>query len=61
MLNGNAMQKMENACGVQLFHMNGAIDITCKVNEVSFTPNVKYDTACTVDERFVRPWQPVCS
>jgi hypothetical protein len=25
---------------------------------VSLTPHAKYDTACTIEERFVRPWQP---
>jgi hypothetical protein len=24
---------------------------------VSLTPHAKYDTACTIDERFERPWQ----
>jgi hypothetical protein len=23
------------------------------------TPHAKYDTACTFDERFERPWQPL--
>jgi hypothetical protein len=23
------------------------------------TPHAKYDTACTIDERFERPWQPL--
>jgi hypothetical protein len=26
---------------------------------VSLTLDAKYDTACTIDERFERPWQPV--
>jgi hypothetical protein len=26
---------------------------------VSLTLHAKYDTACTIDERFVRPWQPL--
>jgi hypothetical protein len=29
------------------------------VHAVSLTPQAKYDTACTIDERFERPWQPV--
>jgi hypothetical protein len=40
--------------------------ITCGVNDtastmhsVSLTPHAKYDTACTIDERFERPWQPL--
>jgi hypothetical protein len=27
------------------------------VHAVSLTPHAKYDTACTIDERFERPWQ----
>jgi hypothetical protein len=23
------------------------------------TPHAKYDTTCTIDERFERPWQPL--
>jgi hypothetical protein len=29
------------------------------VHAVSLTPHAKYDTACTIDERFERPWQPL--
>jgi hypothetical protein len=29
-----------------------------KMHAVSMTPHAKYDTACTIDERFERPWQP---
>jgi hypothetical protein len=28
-----------------------------KMHAVSLTPHAKYDTACTIDERFKRPWQ----
>jgi hypothetical protein len=27
------------------------------MHAVSMTPHAKYDTACTIDERFERPWQ----
>jgi hypothetical protein len=30
-----------------------------KMHAVSLTPHAKYDTACTIDERFERPWQPL--
>jgi hypothetical protein len=30
-----------------------------KRHAVSMTPHAKYDTACTIDERFERPWQPL--
>jgi hypothetical protein len=30
-----------------------------KMHAVSLTPYAKYDTACTIDERFERPWQPL--
>jgi hypothetical protein len=26
---------------------------------VPLTPHAKYDTACTIDERFEQPWQPL--
>jgi hypothetical protein len=35
---------MHDACGV--------IDTACTVHAVSLTPHAKYDTACTIDERF---------
>jgi hypothetical protein len=31
----------------------------CKMHAVSLTPHAKYDTACTIDEQFERPWQPL--
>jgi hypothetical protein len=30
-----------------------------KKHAVSMTPHAKYDTACMIDERFERPWQPL--
>jgi hypothetical protein len=30
-----------------------------KMHAVSLTPHAKYDTACTIDERFEPPWQPL--
>jgi hypothetical protein len=30
-----------------------------KMHAGSLTPHAKYDTACTIDERFERPWQPL--
>jgi hypothetical protein len=44
-------KKMINACGVS--------DTACTMHEVSLTPHAKYDTVCTIDERFQRPWQPL--
>jgi hypothetical protein len=41
------MQKMKNACGVN--------DNASTIHAVS--PHAKYDTECTIDERFERPWQ----
>jgi hypothetical protein len=29
------------------------------MHAVSLTPHAKYDTTCTIDERFERPWQPL--
>jgi hypothetical protein len=29
-----------------------------KMHAVSLTPHAKYDTACMINERFERPWQP---
>jgi hypothetical protein len=31
----------------------------CMMHAVSFTLHEKYDTACTIDERIERPWQPL--
>jgi hypothetical protein len=42
---------MHDACGV--------IDIACMVHAVPLTPHAKYDTACTINEQFERPWQPL--
>jgi hypothetical protein len=42
---------MDSACGV--------IDTACTMPAVSLTPHAKYDTACTIDERFERAWQPL--
>jgi hypothetical protein len=30
-----------------------------KMHAVSMAPQAKYDTACTIDERLERPWQPL--
>jgi hypothetical protein len=30
-----------------------------KMHAMSLTTHTKYDTACTIDERFERPWQPL--
>jgi hypothetical protein len=46
MQNSDGMQKNKNACGVT-------------VHAVSLTPHAKYDTACTIGERFEWPWQPL--
>jgi hypothetical protein len=43
--------RMHDACGV--------IDTACTVHVVSLTPHAKYDTACTINERFEWPWQPL--
>jgi hypothetical protein len=51
MQNSDGMQKMKNACGV--------IDTACTVHAGSLTPHAKYDTLCTIDEGFERPWQPL--
>jgi hypothetical protein len=29
------------------------------MHAVTMTPHAKYDTACTIDERIERPWQPL--
>jgi hypothetical protein len=44
-------KKIKRACGVN--------DTACTVHAVSLTPHAKYDTACTIDERSERPWQPL--
>jgi hypothetical protein len=44
-------KKVKNACGVN--------DTACTMHAVSLTPHAKYDIACTIDERFERPWQPL--
>jgi hypothetical protein len=51
MQNSDGMQNIKNACGVN--------DTACTVHAVSLTLYAKYDTACTIDERFERPWQPL--
>jgi hypothetical protein len=43
--------KIKNACGVN--------DTACTVHTVSLTPHAKYDTACTIDKQFERPWKPL--
>jgi hypothetical protein len=30
-----------------------------KMHAVPMTPHAKYDTECTINERFERPWQPL--
>jgi hypothetical protein len=50
--NGFAMQKkIKNACCVN--------NTACTVIAVSLTPHAEYNTTCTIDERFVWPWQPL--
>jgi hypothetical protein len=44
-------KKIKNACGVN--------DTACTVHAGSLTPHAKYDTACTIDGRFERIWQPL--
>jgi hypothetical protein len=51
MQNAMLCKKIKNACG--------ANDTACTVHAVSLTPHAKYDTACTIDKRFKRPWQPL--
>jgi hypothetical protein len=29
------------------------------MHDVPLTPHAKYDTACTINERFEQPWQPL--
>jgi hypothetical protein len=41
----------KNACGVNY--------TAHTVHALSLTPHGDYDTACTIDERFERPWQPL--
>jgi hypothetical protein len=43
--------RMHDACGVN--------DTVCTVYAVSLTMHAKYDTACTIDERFEWPWHPL--
>jgi hypothetical protein len=43
--------RIHDACSV--------IDTACTVHAVSLIPHAKYDTACTIDEWFERPWQPL--
>jgi hypothetical protein len=60
MQNSDGMQK--NACGVNETACTcacGINDTACTMHAVSLTPHAKYDTACTIDERFERPWQPL--
>jgi hypothetical protein len=37
----------------------GVIDTEWTMHAVSLTRHVTYDTACTIDQRFERPWQPL--
>jgi hypothetical protein len=30
-----------------------------RCQNIKMTPHANYDTACTIDERFERPWQPL--
>jgi hypothetical protein len=56
MRNGFAMQKMD------VHHLQCACGVICNVctlHEVPLTPHAKFDTTCTMDERFVRPWRPL--
>jgi hypothetical protein len=34
------------------------IETACTMHAVSLTPLAKYDTACTIGQQFLRPWQP---
>jgi hypothetical protein len=43
--------RMQGACGI--------IDTACTVHAMSLTAHAKYNTACTIDERFERSWQPL--
>jgi hypothetical protein len=45
------MQKIKYACSVN--------DTACTMHAMVLTPHAKYDTKCTLDERFDRPWQPL--
>jgi hypothetical protein len=44
-------KKNKNACGV--------IDTACTVIDTACTAHANYDTACTINERFEQPWQPL--
>jgi hypothetical protein len=53
---------MHDACGVidsACMCACSVIDTACTVHTVSLTPHAKYDTACLIDKRFERPWQPL--
>jgi hypothetical protein len=52
MQNGDVMQK-------KLKMHAGSLLTAFTVHAVSLTPHAKYDTTCTVDERFEWPWQPL--
>jgi hypothetical protein len=47
------LQKVQN-------HMQNsyAMPKKLKIRALSLTPHAKYDTACPIDGRFERPWQP---
>jgi hypothetical protein len=55
-------KKMINACGVNdtacMIHAV-VMDTACTVLVVLLTPHAKYDTACTIGERFEWAWQPL--
>jgi hypothetical protein len=58
--------RMHDACSVKTVKEKSLILCWCdgiqkklKMHVVSMTPHAKYDTACTIDERFERPWQPL--
>jgi hypothetical protein len=34
-------------------------DTACTMHAVSLKTHAKYDTACTINEQFERPWQPL--
>jgi hypothetical protein len=36
-----------------------SLTLHARMHVVSLTPHAKYDTACTIDEWFERPWQPL--
>jgi hypothetical protein len=54
--------RINGTCGVNDTACTCACGINytaCTVHAVSLTPHAKYDTACTIDEQFERPWQPL--